>query len=80
MSQWDPNGLKFVQEVGRRISVESGKPRLTVFLMQAIEMAVQRRNAVSVLETSCKGHHLGEISYLYRYSLFLLSGCRSDVQ
>ena len=41
MGPWGPNGLKFVREVGRRISVESGKPRSTVFLMQAVGMAIQ---------------------------------------
>ena len=38
---WGPNGLKFVCEVGRRISEECGGPRSTVFLMQAIGMAIQ---------------------------------------
>ena len=49
------NGLKFVQEIDRRISVESGEPRSTVFLMQVIGMAVQRGNATSVLGTVRKG-------------------------
>ena len=41
MGPWGPNGIKFVREVGRRISEESGEPRSTVFLMQAIGMAIQ---------------------------------------
>ena len=62
---WEcPNGLKFVQEVGRRISVESGEPRSTEFLMQAIGMAVQRGNAATVLGTVCKGQHLEELYYV----------------
>ena len=64
LGPWGPNGLKFVQEVGRRISVESGEPRSTEFLMQAIGMAVQRGNAASVLGTVCKGQHLEELYYL----------------
>ena len=40
MGPWGPIGLKIFQEIGRRISVESGEPRLTVFLMQAIGMGV----------------------------------------
>ena len=58
------NGLKFIQEIGRRISVEFGEPRSTVFLMQAIGLAVQRGKAASVLETVCKGQYLEEIYYL----------------
>ena len=64
MGPWGSNGLKFVLEVGRRISVDSGKPRSTVFLMQAIGVAIQRENAVSVFGTVCKGQHLEEIYYL----------------
>ena len=51
MGPWGPNGLKFIQEIGRRISEESSETRSTVFLMQTIGMAVQRINAASVLET-----------------------------
>ena len=47
-----------VQEMGRKLSGESGEPKSTVFLMQAIGMAVQRGNASSVLGTVCKGQHL----------------------
>ena len=38
--------------------MEFGEPRSTVFLMQAIEMAVKKGNAASVLGTVCKGQHL----------------------
>ena len=57
MGPWGPSGLNFIPEIGRRILVEYGEPRLTVFLMQAIGMAVQRENAVCVLGTVCKGRH-----------------------
>ena len=59
MSPWDPNGLKFVHEVGKRISEESGEPTSTVFLMQAIGMAIQQGNAAGVLGTVCKGSTSG---------------------
>ena len=49
MGSLGPNGLNFIQEIGKRISVEFGKLRPTVFLMQAIGMAVQIENAASVL-------------------------------
>ena len=64
MGPWGPNGLKFVHEVGRRISEESGEPWSTVFLMQAIGMAIQRGNAASALGTVSKGQHLEEMYYL----------------
>ena len=64
MGPWGPSGLKFVCEVGRRISEESGEPRSTVFLMKAIGMTIQRGNAASVLGTVCKGQHLEEMYYL----------------
>ena len=59
-----PNGLKFIQEVGRRISIEFGELRSTVFLMQVIGMAVQRGSAASVLGTVCKGQQREKICYL----------------
>ena len=64
MGPWGPNGLKFVRKVSRRISEESGEPRSTVFLMQAIGMAIQQENVASVLGTVCKGQHLEEMYYL----------------
>ena len=64
MGPWGPNGLKFVCEVGRRISVECGELRSTVFLMQAIGMAMHKENAASVLGTVCKSQHLEEMYYL----------------
>ena len=41
LGPWGSDGLKFVREVGRRISEKSGEPRSTVFLIQAIGMAIQ---------------------------------------
>ena len=48
MDPWSRNDLKFVQKISGRISVESGEPMSTVFLMQVIGMAMQRGNAASV--------------------------------
>ena len=64
MGPWGPNSLKFIREVGRRISAESGKPRSSVFWMQAVGMAIQRGNAASALGTVCKGQHWEEMYYL----------------
>ena len=59
MGPWGPNGLKFVREVDRRISMEFGQLRSIAFLMQAIGMAIQRGNAASVLGTVCQGSTSG---------------------
>ena len=69
MGPWGPNSLKSVCEIGKRISVESGEPRSTVFFMQAIGMAMQRGIAASGLEIVCKGQHPEEMYYLQCCSL-----------
>jgi hypothetical protein len=46
---WVPEGLSFIKEIGKRLSLSSGDPRSTAFLMQQISLAVQRDNAPSIL-------------------------------
>ena len=46
-----PAGLKFIEELGKRISAVTGDPRETAFLKQRLSLAVQRGNAVSILGT-----------------------------
>ena len=64
MGPWGFHGLKFIQEVGKRIAAESGEPRSTTFLMQSNEIAIQRGNAASVVGTVPKSKLLDEIYYL----------------
>jgi hypothetical protein len=47
LGPWNPEGLDFIQELGRRVSAVTGDPRETVFLLQRISVAVQRGNAAS---------------------------------
>ena len=61
---WGFWGLKFIQEVRKRIAAESGVPRSTTFLMQSIGIAIQRGNAASVVGTVPKSKPLDEVYYL----------------
>ena len=58
---WDVDGLSFVKEIGRRLSVVSGEPRSTSFLLQRMSIAVQRGNVAAVLGTLPAGAELDEI-------------------
>ena len=64
LGPWGPNGLKLIQEIGKRIQVTTGEPRSTSFLIQSISMAVQRGNAASVMGTVENQRLLDEIYYL----------------
>ena len=44
-------GLEFIRELGRRISLVTNNPRETNFLFQRILVAVQLGNSVSVAGT-----------------------------
>ena len=47
-----PRFLELVREVGRRITLETGEPRSTDFLLQRLSVAVQRGNCA----ISTRGH------------------------
>ena len=64
MGPWSFHGLKFIQEVGKRIAAESGEPRSTTFLIQSIGIAIQRINAASVAGTVPKSKLLDDVYYL----------------
>ena len=44
-------GLNFIKEIGRRIIEKTGEKLSTSFLFQTLGMAVQRGNALSILDT-----------------------------
>jgi hypothetical protein len=50
LGPWNTEGLKFIEELGRRTSALTGEPRETVFLKQRLSVAVQKGNALS-----CRG-------------------------
>ena len=51
LGSWAPMGLKFVKDIGKRISESTGEQRSTSYLFQAISIAVQRGNTASVAGT-----------------------------
>ena len=48
---WGKEGLKFIKEVGRKITQKSNDKNATNHIIQAISMAVQRGNAASIIGT-----------------------------
>ena len=48
---WDDMAIELVQEIGRRTTVITQDTRETVFLFQRLSIALQRGNAVSILNT-----------------------------
>jgi len=49
LGPWNPEGLQFIKELGRRIGLVTEDPRETAFLLQKISVAVQMGNAASFL-------------------------------
>jgi len=47
LGPWNVEGLAFVRELGRRISLVTGDPRETTFLLQRLSVAVQQGNVAS---------------------------------
>jgi len=47
-----PKSLTLLRELGRRISLESGDPKSTEYLLQRLSVAVQRGNATSILAST----------------------------
>ena len=56
-----PSAEKLVQELGKRVQESTHEPRSTSFLVQALSMAIQRGNAISILGTIPSGKGLDEV-------------------
>ena len=61
LGAWGKQGLKFIQEIGSRITMATGKKNATYYLFQSLSMAIQRGNVASILGTSPKIEFLDEI-------------------
>ena len=59
-----PNPTSLIQDIGARIALSTGEKRSRYFLFQAISMAVQRGNVISVLGTTPDAKKMEEIFYL----------------
>ena len=59
-----PRGLKFIQDIGKRIQDQNGDKRSTTFLLQSIGIATQRGNSASIAGTVPSAKKLDELYYL----------------
>jgi hypothetical protein len=64
MGSWAPDSLKFVKELGSRITEATGEKRAKSFLVQSLSMNLQRVNALCVMGTVAHNRKLEEIYYL----------------
>ena len=64
LGSWGPQGKKFVEAIGDRIALATGEKRAKYFLFQAISMATQRGNVISVMGTVPNSRKMDEIYYL----------------
>ena len=64
MGSWGPIGKKFIEDIGARIALATGEKKARYYLFQAISMAIQRGNVISVLGTTPDSKKLDEIFYL----------------
>ena len=64
LGSWGKMGLKFIKDLGSRISDRTGDKRSTSYLFQSLSMAVQRGNAASVMGTIPPHKKLDELYLL----------------
>ena len=69
LGSWGPQGKKFVEAIGDRIALATGEKRAKYFLFQAISMATQRGNVISVMGTVPNSRKMDEIYYLWMLHL-----------
>ena len=61
---WGHSSLKFVQEIGERITLASGDKQATCKLLQNISLEVQRGNIASILGTLPTPKSFNQLFYL----------------
>ena len=64
LGSFAPMGMKFLKEVGSRISEVTGDARSPSFLFQAIGISIQKGNAASIAGTVPLSKKLDELYYL----------------
>ena len=64
MGAWGHPSLKFVQEIGGRMTLASGDRQATFRLLQNISMEVQRVNIAFILGTLPSPKSFNQLSYL----------------
>ena len=58
---WGSKSLKFIKEIGKKMSEVTGEKRSTFFLSQSISIAIQRGNAACIIGTAPSSEGLEEI-------------------
>ena len=61
MGSWAPDSLKFMKDLGSRVSEATGKKCAKSFLFQSLSMNLQRGNAICVMGTVSHHRKLEEI-------------------
>jgi hypothetical protein len=61
MGSWAPDSLKFMKDLGSRVSEVTGEKRAKSFLFQSLSMNLQRGNALCVMGTVAHHRKLEEI-------------------
>ena len=64
LGSFAPMALKFLKEVGSRISEVTGEDKSTNYLFQAIGMSIQKGNSASIAGTVPSTKKLDELYYL----------------
>ena len=64
LGSWGPEGRKFVEDIGARITTVTGDKRETSHLFQSIGIAIQRGNIISILGSIPKSKLLPEPDFL----------------
>ena len=64
LGSWGPQTVKFIKDLGSRISEITGEKRSTSYLFLSLGIAVQRGNAASISGTVPSAKKLDEIFYL----------------
>ena len=64
MGAWGHSSLKFVQEIGERMTLASGDNQATYKLLQNITMELQRGNIASIIGTLPSPKSFNQLFYL----------------
>ena len=67
MGSWGPEARKIIEEIGKKLILNTSEIRAAAFLKQKISLEIQRGNAVSVLGTAPVSRGLNEIYFLLNW-------------
>ena len=72
---WNVEATELIQEIGRRITLVTGKPRETEYLFQRISIAIQKGNHLAYQSTFHnrtqflpQGNHVKQDPYLIKFT------------